>query len=137
MQIINYINQITLCKKMHEKGEYEEGITVALDAISAFPEKSHEILYLLGLNYFGLSSVLYKSGRRSKALKELSNAEKAFRKALRNSPKVKEVEVYYYMGLIYERQEKGKKAMKYYRKALSKEPDFPAAVERLNHCLAI
>lgn len=135
MSIIDYINQASLCKQFYESAKYEDGITLALEAINTFPNKKGDINFLLGLNYFGYSGIFYKQGRSSRALKELKNAENAFRKVLKSSNKGKEVEAFYYLGLICERQEKCKKAAKYYKKALSKEPDFKAAIERLNRCL--
>ena len=95
-----------------------------------------ELYFLLGLNYFKYSGVFHNEGRNSRALKELKKAEKAFLKAVKGFKKGKEVESYYYLGLTYERQENTKKAITYYKKALSKEPDYKAVVKRLNICIA-
>lgn len=135
MSILDYINQTRLCKQFYESGKYEDGITLAIEVTNTFPEKKDEILFLLGQNYFGYSGTFYKQGRISRALKELKNAENAFRRVIKSTNNGKEVEAYYYLGLIYERQENKKKAIKSYKKALSKEPDFKVVIERLNMCL--
>jgi membrane associated rhomboid family serine protease/Tfp pilus assembly protein PilF len=84
-----------------------------------------------------LAWVYYKQGRLQKALStQLSTIQEAEATPEKlRSPGVKTSEVfaelYYHLGAIYERLEKGAAAEKYYKKALERRPTYPEALAGL------
>lgn len=125
------------CRKLCENGACEEGIVLALEAIKKFKDNKGVFYYWLGMNYLEYSGGFYIQGRKIRADKELKNAENSFRKALNGSSKEKKAEIYYCLGVVYERRKNNGKAIKHYKKAISKKPNFKAAKERLDECLGV
>lgn len=132
-EIVNYLADF--CEKLCYSGDCEQGIELALEAIKKFPKNKEVFYYWLGLNYLNYSGDFFNQSRISRAQKELKNAENALLKALSGSSSAKNAEIFFCLGIICERQESTGKAIKYYKKAISKEPDFEEAKERLNECL--
>lgn len=129
-RIIKYLSDC--CEKLCENGECDLGIDLALEAIKMFPKNSDIFFYWLGKYHLIYSSVFYNQGRITRSHKELKNAESTFCEALSGSNNAKMAEIFFWLGIICERQKNTKRAIKYYRKALLKEPDFEEAKDRLN-----